>query len=74
MYFRIRAIQKEVNAYEKKLAERAALKQAKLAKLPYTTRRLHKDKFKPAEIDVLLTEELGGSMRLAKVIQSFIPL
>lgn len=70
---RIRAIQRGIVKQEKESAERQARRRAKKEKLVYSTRRLHSQKYSPAEPEVLLTSELQGSLRLTKVTTSPTP-
>ncbi|XP_033736143.1 ribosome biogenesis protein NOP53-like [Pecten maximus] len=64
--FRLKTIKAEIKAREKKLSERAKQKKERYEKSGMNTRKLGKVKFEEAEIEIKLSEELPGSLRLLK--------
>ncbi|XP_069117828.1 ribosome biogenesis protein NOP53-like [Argopecten irradians] len=64
--FRLKTIKAEIKAREKDLSQRARLKKEKYEKSGMNTRKLGKIKFEEAEIELKLSDELPGSLRLLK--------
>ena len=67
VYFRLKAIRRQVEIREKLLADKTELKKAQRLEESGKTRRLNRKKYEEPEEDVLLTSELKGSLRLTRV-------
>ncbi|XP_021340488.1 glioma tumor suppressor candidate region gene 2 protein-like, partial [Mizuhopecten yessoensis] len=65
-FFRLKGIKAEIKAREKDLAGRAKLKKERHENEGMNTRKLGKVKFEEAEIEIKLSEELAGPLRLLK--------